>query len=155
MTRDPLLDRIAALWRTRDPMPPDLPERVLARLAADGIDPDLDAEYELLTLAGRSDALLGARSGEDSQVLLEFHAEGCTVLLRVTVEGPTRRIDGWCEPAALVAAQLTRGGDTWPAEVRAGSRFVLTGVPPGLCRLILDVDTDHTTRRLRSPQVEI
>ena len=151
MTRDPLFDRLAAMWRERDPMPPDLPGRVLARLVTDGIE----AEYELLTLASRSDALLGARSGEESQVLLEFRADGCTVLLRVTAEGAGRRIDGWCEPATLVRAWLGRGGATWPAEVRSASRFVLTDVPPGLCRLFLDVDRDHATRHLRSPQVEI
>ena len=33
MTRDPLFDRLAAMWRERDPMPPDLPGRVLARLS--------------------------------------------------------------------------------------------------------------------------
>ena len=44
MTRDPLFDRLAAMWRERDPMPPDLPGRVLARLVTDGIE----TEYERL-----------------------------------------------------------------------------------------------------------
>lgn len=150
-SRDPLLDRVAALWRARDPMPADLPDRVLARLATDAID----LEYELLTLASRSDAALGARAGDDTQVLLEFRTPGCTVLVRVTAEGATRRIDGWCEPAELTGVTLTRDGATWTAEVRSASRFVLTGIPPGLCRLDLDLAGAPTTRRLRTPQVEI
>lgn len=150
-SRDPLFARLAALWRRRDPMPEDLPERILGFLATDGID----LEYELLTLTHRSDSLLGTRSDDASQLLLEFQGDGCTVLLRITRQGRDRRVDGWCEPGTVVQALLNQGETEWRAELHSPSRFVFEKVPSGLSRLTVLVDAAEEHRRLRSPQVEI
>ena len=115
----------------------------------------MDLEYELLTLTHRSDSLLGTRSDDTSQILLEFEGDGCTVLLRITGTGRQRRIDGWCEPGMAVQASFSQGEREWQAELRSPSRFVFESVPRGLSRLILLVDTTDGNRRLRSPQLEI
>lgn len=151
-SRDPLLDDLAAAWRARDPMPDDLPDRILTALAM----ADLDADHELLTLTQRSESLLGARSSSDDRTLIEFQADGVQVLLRIALaNGHGGRIDGWVEPGGLRGVTLLHGDDSVPGQVTSGGRFEVSQVPPGLARLELELTDGDSTRRLRSPHFEI
>lgn len=150
--RDPLLDDLAAVWLARDPMPADLPDRILTTLAM----ADLDDHYELLTLTTRSETLLGARGSGDDRTLIEFQAEGVSVLVRVGETSPTgRRLDGWVEPAALLEVTVSQGDSAHIGRVSSASRFEFDAVPLGLSRLELELTQGDGVRRFRSPHFEI
>lgn len=149
--RDRLLDDLAAAWSAWDPMPPDLPDRILTAVAMDG----LDAAYELLTLVGRSDSLLGARSAGDDRTLIEFTANGVHVLVRVAEDESGRRIDGWVEPGRLESVTLTVNDVSFPGRLTSASRFSTEGLPAGLAALELRLVDGARERRFRSPHFEI
>lgn len=122
--RDPLLDDLARAWRQWDPMPADLPDRILTALAL----ADLDDAHELLTLTTRSDDLLGARSSGDDRTLIEFQADG----VRGPGEGEPRVLQdvlggGGVEPVGPHDLPQHRGEG--PDEVVEGPRFA--GTPRG------------------------
>lgn len=149
--RDPLLDHLAGAWRGWDPMPGDLPDRILTAIAM----AHLDADHELLTLTTRSDRLLGARGSADDRTLIEFSADGVQVLLRVVeTTGSGSRIDGWVEPDGLVRATLTQASVAHEGRVTSASRFEFESVPHGLSRLELELTDGRTTRRLRTPHFD-
>lgn len=150
--RDPLLDDLARAWRQWDPMPADLPDRILTALAL----ADLDDAHELLTLTTRSDDLLGARSSGDDRTLIEFQADGVQVLVRVVeVAGRGHRVDGWVEPGRLLHVAVRQGGDARVGRVTSASRFEFDALPRGLGRLELELADGDARRRLRTPHFEI
>lgn len=150
--RDPLLDELADAWQTWDPMPADLPDRILTAVAMR----DLDADFEVLTLLSRSDSLLGARSDPDDRTLIEFQAHGFSVLVRIVESTPGRhRLDGWCTPASLVSVRYGQDGRETPARVVSASRFEADDVTPGLTHLVVEVSDDRGVRHFRSPHFEI
>lgn len=151
LPRDPLLDELADGWQRWDPMPDDLPDRILVSLAM----ADLDADYELLTLTTRSDHLLGARASGDDRTLLEFTADGFQVLVRVVDAEGGRRIDGWVEPGGLAYVLLTQDRKRLTGHVASASRFLFERIPAGLSQLEFVVKSVNGTRRFRSPHVEI
>lgn len=132
--RDPIFDTLRDAYAEMDPVPDGLADRVLVALALD----DLDLEYELLTLVHRSEQLAGVRSRDDTKTVLEFTADGLTVMLRVsTVDSGHRRIDGWVSPAQSLVASLWQEHATLEAAVGAQGRFEFDAVPHGLTRLDL------------------
>ena len=145
--REPLLEALARYWERRDPMPLDLPDKILVNLAAH----DLDVEYEILTLMHRSSDLAGARGGLGTPVLVEFSSEEYAVTLRITaVENDVRRIDGWCTPAGEMPtfAHLRQGEKDRRADVTRLGRFEFAAIPAGSYRLVLSApanDDGHTS----------
>lgn len=139
--RDPLFDALRGAYAEMDPVPDGLAERVLIALAVD----DLDLEYELLTLVHRSEQLAGVRGRDDTKTVLEFTADGLTVMLRISgLDTDHRRIDGWVSPARPLVAALWQESATLEVEVAAHGRFEFTSVPRGLTRLDL-LQPDRTT----------
>lgn len=156
MTSDPILDRIAALWEERDPVPPGLAGRMqrLARAEADLVATDWDVE--LMLLVERSDELAGAR-GTTSSYTLRFSHGDLELMLRVAPAGDDSRVDGWVVPALAMTVQATDpgGGDRGdPVEVGEGGRFELSALPAGLVRLrLVPHDPERTT--IVTPTFEI
>jgi len=150
--REPLLDELARGWSTWDPMPADLPDRILTAIAL----ADVDDAYELLTLTTRSDSLLGARGNADDRTLIEFQADGVQVLVRVgEASGTGRRLDGWVEPAGLLGVTLRQADAASTGRVTSASRFEFDAVPHGLSRLELELADADSVRKFRSPHFEI
>lgn len=149
--RDPLLPAIKRAYEEMDPVPEGLSERVLVALALD----DLDLQYELLTLVHRSEQLTGVRGPTAEKTVVEFTAEGLTVMLRISpASGNARRIDGWVTAAAQVAADpallsvsLVHEGSAIEAPVSGHGRFEFDNVPRGLIRLdvLVGGDGDRST----------
>lgn len=128
-----LLRELRRTWETRDPVPVDLADRMIAAVAT----ADLSDEYALLTLV-ESDPL-GAVRGESDRLTLQFTHGSITLLIQVTDTGRGhRRIDGWIDGNAT-AVQLTcdSGDHTTTAD---GGRFVFDGVTPGFARLRITLD---------------
>lgn len=149
--REPLLEALKRTYEELDPVPEGLTERVLVALAVD----DLELEYELLTMVHRSQQLAGVRSGDDQKLVMEFSAEGMTVMLRISpVDGAHRRIDGWVVRAAddkgeqvALTASLWQEAGTSTSAVGNHGRFEFAKVPSGLTRLDLVANASESAFR--------
>jgi hypothetical protein len=143
-----LFARLRTLWREVDPVPAGLIDRMVAAVAADG----LNREYALLTLVEEERA---AVRGEADALTLQFSDGTTSVLLHVTTTASgRRRVDGWVDTAAaeIVLTQGERSRSTSPAET---GRFVFDEVPPGLTRVRLTTGDGDEKRTLSTPRFEL
>ncbi len=142
-TDEQLLDAIAVLYAALDPVPADLADGVLARLAVE----DLETDYELLTLVESVDHASGTRGpggvaapGDDTIVALEFAGTSHRVLVRISTVDDHRRLDGWVVPAVPLLVSLGRDNeplDRQSVESDADGRFELADPMTGQVRLWL------------------
>jgi hypothetical protein len=140
--------RLRSLWGEVDPMPAGLIDRMVAAVAAEG----LNREYALLTLV---EGQLGAVRGEADALTLQFSDGSTSILLHVTsTASGRRRVDGWADAAAaeIVLTQGERTRSTSPEET---GRFVFDDVPPGLTRVHLTTVIGDEARTLSTPQFEL
>ncbi|WP_336643012.1 hypothetical protein [Microbacterium sp. MMO-113] len=143
-----LFARLRSLWREVDPVPAGLIDRMVAAVAAEG----LNREYALLTLV---EGQRGAVRGETDALTLQFSDGSTSILLHVTTTASgRRRIDGWVDTAAaeILLLQGERERRTTPAET---GRFVFDEVPSGLSRVRLTATVGDETRTLETPQFEL
>jgi hypothetical protein len=139
---------LRSLWRDVDPMPADLIDRMVAAVAADG----LNREYALLTLV---EGQVGAVRGDADALTLQFSDGTTSILLHVTTTASgRRRVDGWVDTAAaeIVLMQGERERTTAPAET---GRFVFDDVPPGLTTVRLTTTVGDEQRTLSTPLFEL
>ena len=151
---DALLAELRAMWRDADPVPDTLVDRMIAAVAADG----LNQEYALLTLI---EDHLGAVRGDTDALTLQFSDGTTSILLHVTASaGGLRRVDGWVDTAAaeIVLAQGEEGSasetirTTAPAET---GRFVFDEVPAGMTTVRLTTTVGGEARTLATPRFEL
>lgn len=134
MTDPQLLQALAAMWRERDPEPPDLTAQMCAAVQAAREVEGLATEYELLTLLTREGAAgLGVRGEPGDVVVIELTGRDVEVLLRLAED----RIDGWVAPAAAGSARLVPEGAPAfdPVMIDDDGRFAIPRAPRGLARL--------------------
>ena len=140
--------RLRSLWSEVDPMPAGLIDRMVAAVAADG----LNREYALLTLV---EGQLGAVRGEADALTLQFSDGSTSILLHVTTTASgRRRVDGWVDTAAAEIV-LTQGEKSRSVSPEETGRFVFDDVPPGLTRVRLTTVIGDETRTLATPQFEL
>lgn len=139
-----LLSEIAGLFAERDPVPPNLADRVLFALELD------DLEMELARL--QSTELTGARTEEHARTVT-FASENLTVMVTVTPTGPARfRLDGWAAPGASLPVELRMNGGTLRTDADTDGRFDFPDVPGGRFQLVLH-PAPGTGESLRLPVV--
>ena len=143
-----LFARLRSVWETVDPIPVDLVDRMVAKIAME----DITREYALLTLVEGS--LANVRSDTDT-LTLQFGDGTTNVLLHVSAnESGTRRIDGWVDAAAL-EVRLVQGEREWRAALGPHGRFAFARVPHGVSRISLLVrGADGEVREVRTPRFE-
>ncbi|MDF2509692.1 MAG: hypothetical protein K0Q52_3551 [Microbacterium sp.] len=140
--------RLRTLWNDVDPVPAGLIDRMVAAVAADG----LNREYALLTLV---EGQLGAVRGEADALTLQFSDGSTSILLHVTrTASGRRRVDGWVDTAAAEIV-LTQGEKAVSVSPEETGRFVFDEVPPGLTRVRLTTTIGDETRTLATPQFEL
>jgi len=138
---DDLLTGIRAHWESRDPVPEGMVARLQTAAALAASDTDLD--IELMLLVERTDELVGARGGSTTAYTLRFAHDGVDLLLRVSGDGSSSRIDGWVVPPSPITVTVQRDIDTgWTddrhLEVGDTGRFEITDLTLGMLRLRLD-----------------
>ena len=140
--------RLRTLWGEVDPVPAGLIDRMVAAVAADG----LNREYALLTLV---EGQLGAVRGEADALTLQFSDGSTSILLHVTTTASgRRRVDGWVDTATAEIV-LTQGEKTRSTTPEETGRFVFDDVPSGLTRVRLTTVIGDETRTLATPQFEL
>lgn len=143
LTDEALLAGVRTHWEERDPVPEGMVARLQAAAALAASDTDLD--MELMLLVERSEELAGTRGGATTAYTLRFAHDGVDLLLRVSSDGATSRIDGWVVPPSPINVTVLRGESALTTlEVGDTGRFEVAELSPGLLRLRLE-PTDGST----------
>jgi hypothetical protein len=159
LTDDDLYAGIRTYWDTHDPVPDDMVARLQAAAALAASDLyDVSLDIELMLLVERTEELAGARGGAATAYTLRFAHEGVDLLLRVSGDGASSRIDGWVVPPSPIAVVVQRDtatgwSDDATFDVGDTGRFELPELAPGMLRLRLE-PTDGSTSFM-TPAFEI
>jgi hypothetical protein len=144
LTDHDLYTAIRTYWETQDPLPDGMVARLQAAAALASSDLyGVGLDIELMLLVERTEELAGTRGGSAAAYTLRFAHEGVDLLLRVSGDGDTSRIDGWVVPPAPISVVVQRdSGRGWSddasRDVGDTGRFELTSLLPGLLRLRLE-----------------
>jgi hypothetical protein len=116
-----------------DPMPDSVVQRSLFALAVEDID------AEVLRLAEQyGPAGAGVRGGEGEEArVVTFDSDSLTIMIRISQQADTVRIDGWLAPPQVCRVEVRSGERTLDADVDAEGRFVLEEIPRGLAQLVV------------------
>jgi hypothetical protein len=131
------LATLRAMWSERDPVPPDLADRVLFVLSME------DLEAELLLLSCEQVDAVGAR-GEDQARTITFSNDHLSVMVTISDETSRVRLDGWIGDGGGVHVGLRHMGSngTPPAASEQATtadhngRFAFPGLGHGLVQLV-------------------
>jgi hypothetical protein len=149
---DDLLAGVRSYWEANDPVPPGMVARLQEAAALAASDTDLD--IELLLLVERTDDLAGARGMSTTAYTLRFAHEGIDLLLRVSSQDSSARIDGWVVPPSPVAVSFLRDSEVLATlDVGDSGRFELADLTTGMLRLRLEPTDGSTT--FMTPAFEI
>jgi len=134
---DALLAGVRTYWEAVDPVPSGMVARLQTAAALAASDTDLD--MELMLLVERSAELAGARGASTTAYTLRFAHDGVDLLLRISTDGTSPRIDGWVVPPSPVNVVVLRDADALATlEVGDTGRFELPDLTPGMLRLRLE-----------------
>lgn len=144
------------LWAALDPMPADLPGRVLLALNAESGDPDVDLDIELLLLVAQADRTRGVRTAEVTLDTMTFAGPSLEVMIRVSVHaGGRRRLDGWLTPTTPMRLTVHHAEGGCESLVDTRGRFVVEDVPAGLTRIRLTPTEPAPVKSYVTPSIEI
>src|SRR3954449_13224446 len=140
LSDEDLFAGIRAHWESADPVPEGMVARLQTAAALAASDTDLD--IELMLLVERTEELAGARGASTTAYTLRFAHDGVDLLLRVSTDGASSRIDGWVVPPSPVTVTVQRDNDLgWVddalLDVGDSGRFELPHLHPGMLRLRL------------------
>ena len=137
LTDDALLAGVRAYWESHDPVPDGMTARLQAVAAIAASDTDLD--LELMMLVERTDELAGARGASTTAYTLRFAHDGVDLLLRVSGDGTSSRIDGWVVPPSSVTVSVLRDTEVLASlDVGDSGRFEVPDLSPGMLRVRLE-----------------
>jgi hypothetical protein len=140
---DDLLAGVRSYWEAHDPLPSGMVARLQTAAALAASDTDLD--IELMLLVERTEELAGARGASATAYTLRFAHDGVDLLLRVSSDGASARIDGWVVPPSPITIKVLRDADVLASVAVADTgRFELADLTPGMLRLRLE-PTDGST----------
>lgn len=146
-----LMTDLMHMWERADPMPADLPERVLFALDLEA----LDLDFELLRLVENAERDLSVRGGTATVNTITFSGPSVTVMVRVSeLSGTRRRLDGWLAWTAPLRVTVHHAEGTCEPPVDERGRFVAEDIPAGMTRLVLTAADDQATLCI-TPTVEI
>jgi hypothetical protein len=156
LSDDDILAGVRSYWEAHDPMPEGMVARLQTAAALAASDTDLD--IELMLLVERTEEIVGARGTSTTAYTLRFAHDGVDLLLRISSDGASSRIDGWVVPPSPISVTAQRDTDIgWADDIRLEigdtGRFELTKLTPGMLRLRLEPTDGSTT--FMTPAFEI
>lgn len=128
-----VLQRMAHVYDTLDPVPAGLVDRIRFGITLDALHAEI-AELQ------RSADLAGVRSaaGADEAQTVTFTSSSYTTMITITRTSPDEvRIDGWVAPGARLSVELRTVDGSRHTETDDDGRFVFAAVPRGLAQLVL------------------
>ncbi|SNT53767.1 hypothetical protein SAMN05421812_108301 [Asanoa hainanensis] len=143
-----IMDEVAELYRTVDPVPGDLVDRIRFAVSFG----DLDAE--LMRLVEQT-VYAGVRGAEHSKIFT-FSSTLVTLTIRaVGLTDDTVRVDGWLAPPAAHRVSVRFGADRVERTADEDGRFVVEQMPAGVAQLIVRMvnETRPTRNVLATPAV--
>jgi hypothetical protein len=147
-----IMDRIALLFATGDPVPDGLVDRLQFGITLDALNAEL-AELQAIPLA-----MTAARGAEQATEVksLTFTSDSLTTMITISPDGPERvRIDGWAAPGAALHVELHQGSDVRETAADEDGRFVFADIPHGLTHFVLRPPTPADHPPVMTPNVEI
>jgi len=143
LSDDDLLAGVRTYWEANDAVPPGMVARLQTAAALAASDTDLD--MELMLLVERTEELAGARGASTTAYTLRFAHEGVDLLLRISSDGTSPRIDGWVVPPSPILITVLRD-DAVLASLEVGDtgRFEVADLTPGMLRLRLEPVDEST-----------
>lgn len=130
-----LFDRISGLYRTADPVPPELYTRV--RFAFDL----RNAERELATICTNLESDLAVRGTEQTRTV-SFEGESITITITITPCDGTFILDGWLTPSGSLGVEMRTPRSCWWTKSDDHGRFVIENVPPGEVQIAVHPSPD-------------
>jgi hypothetical protein len=126
-----LLGELREMYQTLDPMPADLPERIMFSLIL------RDLDFEVARLSAEEDGrVLAARGAEQSRTIT-FDSDSLTIMIRVDANHDgTARLDGWLAPPQAREVELKTAGGSLTVLADPQGRFAFASVPRGTAQLI-------------------
>jgi hypothetical protein len=127
-----VLDQLAHLYDTLDPVPAGLVERI-----AFGIT--LDALHAEIADLQRTGDLAGVRSGEATEAqTVTFTSASLSLMITVSpLSAELARIDGWVAPGDGASVELRTATERMERTADADGRFVFENAPRGLGQFVV------------------
>jgi hypothetical protein len=126
-----VLERMAHMYETLDPVPAGLVDRVTFGITLDALHAEI-AELQ------RSSDLVGVRGEGDDTTSVTFTSSTLTTMVTITTTSTdSARIDGWVVPSSRIAVELRTHGQTYSTRADEDGRFAFDDVPRGLVQFVL------------------
>lgn len=129
-----ILDRLATMYTTADPVPADLVARTQFAITLDALEAEV-AELQRWDTGAMSSARTEAPSDVET---VTFSSSALTTMVTISPAGPGRvRIDGWAAPGDGLPVELRLESGSTHTVADADGRFVFDEVPSGLAQFVL------------------
>lgn len=145
-----VLEQVAHLFETLDPVPAGLVERINFGITLDALHAEI-AELQ------RSADLTGVRStGADAAQTVTFTSASLTLMVTITAVSADRaRIDGWVAPGGGAAVELRSRDHSRSTTADADGRFVFDDVERGLVRFLVRPPDGAPQQPVLTPAIEV
>jgi len=130
------LETLRRMWQDRDPVPPDLADRIWFVLSMENL------EAELMMLSASYDAEPAGARGEERARNVTFTSDSLSVMVTISEDAPRVRLDGWIgDGGGLTVAlrEMPNGGSaTHELSTTADEdgRFAFFDLGHGLIQLV-------------------
>jgi hypothetical protein len=126
-----ILDELREMYQAIDPMPADLPERVMFSLAL------RDLEFEVARLSAEEDQPVLAARGTEQSRTITFDSDSLTIMIRVdSNHDGSARVDGWLAPPQCREIEMKIASGSLTVRADEQGRFAFASVPRGTAQLI-------------------
>jgi hypothetical protein len=133
-----LLEELREMYQAMDPMPADLPERIMFALAL------RDLDFEVARLSAEEDQLTSAARGTEQSRTITFDSDSLTIMIRVDANHDgTARLDGWLAPPHPREIELKTASGSLTVLADEQGRFAFARVPRGTAQLIARPGDGH------------
>ncbi len=135
VTDGQILESIADLYASIDPVPDGLVDRLQFGITLDALHAEV---ARLQRLAVEPAGARGEDAGATAVQTITFTSASLTTMVTISPAGPDQvRIDGWVAPGGGVSVELRLVGNRLQATADADGRFVFDDVPRGLAQFVL------------------
>jgi len=144
-----VLDQLAHLYDTLDPVPDGLVERIAFGITLDALHAEL-AELQ------RTDDLAGVRSDDVTEAqTVTFTSASLSLMITISpLSAELARIDGWVAPGGGATVELRTANERMERTADADGRFVFENAPRGLGQFVVRLSGTDPHPPVITPSIE-